>query len=515
MDALFAAEAAGADEQEAIGETEDGPGFPLRSGPKYGCVDAVRDDVGTRRIEAVRTAGVGNLLMGRHDRLAIPEDSPVSLSEMASRERNEVSLLAEHVKRSAGTELTLHARPDEADEVAVKHHDQRGRPLRAAPCELERARAFAVNDVKRLLGVDPNECLIGALPPPAAREIVRRSLDVVSTDAVDLLLAKPFWVPGRYQLNFVTSRNETECQVGRMVLHAADPVEWHEARDDADSHAETVEEAEGKACCPLEVVMSALVEKATRTLREDGFAQLVFKTLRYPLKPLLVPRASRALQAVAAERPGIEEWVQLVQRFNYSGITIESWQIPSEITGFLRILRAEPPQTVLEIGTAKGGTLFLLTRVAAPEALLISVDLRRGQFGGGYPAWRAPLYRSFARAAQRVQLVAGDSHEPRTAQQIRRLLEDRTLDLLFVDGDHTYEGVKHDFANYAQLVRPGGVVAFHDIVPGGPGKHGDPGGVPTFWQELKAEHAGAMELVEDWEWGSCGIGVIRLPSASA
>jgi predicted O-methyltransferase YrrM len=258
--------------------------------------------------------------------------------------------------------------------------------------------------------------------------------------------------------------------------------------------------------------MSALVEKVERTLREDGFGQLVVKALRYPLKPALVPRASKALRAAAAERPEIDAWIELVQRFNYAGITIESWQIPSEITGFLRILEAKPPQSVLEIGTARGGTLFLLTRVAAPEALLISVDLKRGQFGGGYPAWRGRLYRSFAREAQRVELVVEDSHEPHTGRRIRRLLNGRYLDLLFVDGDHTYDGVKQDFADYSPLVRPGGLVAFHDIVPGGPGKHGDPGGVPAFWQELKAAHPEATELVQDWEWGSCGIGLIRIPA---
>jgi cephalosporin hydroxylase len=258
--------------------------------------------------------------------------------------------------------------------------------------------------------------------------------------------------------------------------------------------------------------MSALVEKAERTLREDGFGQLVVKTLRYPLKPALVPRASKALRAAAAERPEIEAWIALVQRFNYAGITIESWQIPSEITGFLRILEAEPPQRVLEIGTAKGGTLFLLTRVAAPEALLISVDLKRGRFGGGYPAWRAPLYRSFAREAQRVKLVMGDSHEPRTREQVQRLLDGKPIDLLFIDGDHSYEGVEKDFADYAPLVRSGGLVAFHDIVPGGPRKHGDPGGVPHFWPELKAKYPDATEIVEDWEWGSCGIGLIRIPA---
>jgi predicted O-methyltransferase YrrM len=261
--------------------------------------------------------------------------------------------------------------------------------------------------------------------------------------------------------------------------------------------------------------MGVLVENVMRTSRDEGYKRLLVKTLRYPFKPLLVPWASRALQDAAAEDQEIDAWVDLAKRFNYAGITVPSWQIPSEIVGLLRTLDVDPPHSVLEIGTARGGTLFLLTRVAAPDALLVSVDLRRGEFGGGYPRWRAPLYRSYAREAQRIELVTGDSHEPRTGDQIRRLLEGKSLDFLFIDGDHSYEGVRQDFADYTPLVRPGGLVALHDIVPSGPGKHGDPGDVPRFWQELKTRYRDTTELVEDWDWGSCGIGLIRLRAAAA
>jgi predicted O-methyltransferase YrrM len=259
--------------------------------------------------------------------------------------------------------------------------------------------------------------------------------------------------------------------------------------------------------------VSALVDKAGRTLREEGPGKLVLKVLRYPLKPLLVARAARSLRAEAAEHPGIEASIELVGRFNYAGITIESWQIESEIAALLRTLETDRPRAVLEIGTARGGTLFLLTRAAGLDALLVSVDLRHGQFGGGYEWWRGRLYRSFARDRQRIELVVGDSHEPRTQERIRRLLGGGALDFLLIDGDHTYEGVKQDFADYSPLVRPGGLIAFHDIVPGGPGKHGDPGGVPTFWRELAASHE-VTEIVEDWNWGSCGIGLIRAGARS-
>jgi predicted O-methyltransferase YrrM len=258
--------------------------------------------------------------------------------------------------------------------------------------------------------------------------------------------------------------------------------------------------------------VKALVEQASSTLRAEGFGSLVFKTLRYPFKPLLAPRASRALRAAADEHTDVEGLVGLVKSFNYGGITAPAWQKNPEITALLRLLQAEPPRTVLEIGTAGGGTLFLLTRLATPDALLVSVDLRHGRFGGGYPAWRGRFYRSFARERQRVEPLRGDSHEQGLKRRVERLFDGRALDLLFIDGDHTYEGVQQDLADYSPLVRPGGLIAFHDIVPGGPGKHGDPGGVPIFWRELKESHPDATEFVEDWEWGSCGIGVLRTPA---
>ena len=38
-----------------------------------------------------------------------------------------------------------------------------------------------------------------------------------------------------------------------------------------------------------------------------------------------------------------------------------------------------------------------------------------------------------------------------------------TVDLIFIDGDHSYEACKADIAAWAQIVKPGGVIAFHDF----------------------------------------------------
>lgn len=46
-------------------------------------------------------------------------------------------------------------------------------------------------------------------------------------------------------------------------------------------------------------------------------------------------------------------------------------------------------------------------------------------------------------------------------EQVRAISS--SLDLLFVDGDHSYEGVKGDWDAYKKLLRPGSIVVFHDF----------------------------------------------------
>ena len=78
------------------------------------------------------------------------------------------------------------------------------------------------------------------------------------------------------------------------------------------------------------------------------------------------------------------------------------------------------------------------------------------------------------------------------------------MDFLFIDGDHSYDGVKKDFEMYSPLLAPGGMIAFHDIVDG---PEASVGGVPKFWRELKAGHT-HLEFVKSWQQGGWGIGVL-------
>ena len=87
---------------------------------------------------------------------------------------------------------------------------------------------------------------------------------------------------------------------------------------------------------------------------------------------------------------------------------------------------------------------------------------------------------------------------------VRATLGDRVLDYLFIDGDHSYAGVKADFEQYGPLVKKGGLIAFHDIADGLPE---NVGGVPRFWNELKHQFRN-QEFIADPKQGGWGIGVL-------
>ncbi len=217
--------------------------------------------------------------------------------------------------------------------------------------------------------------------------------------------------------------------------------------------------------------------------------------LRHPYLWFALPGRIRKLR----EQPTVRDWVRFAYRSPFAPI-----QIRSEITTFIDTVAARRPKTMLEIGTAAGGTLLLLTLAAAPDAIIISVDLPGVErFGGSYPLWKREFFPRFVVPSQQLHLLRSDSHALSTLQTVQSILANRQLDLLFIDGDHTYSGVRTDWQMYGPLVAPDGLIAFHDILPQPPESGCE---VSAFWLELK-ERFGHQEIIADGglAWG---IGVI-------
>ena len=109
---------------------------------------------------------------------------------------------------------------------------------------------------------------------------------------------------------------------------------------------------------------------------------------------------------------------------------------------------------------------------------------------------------------QTVHAVLGDSHSEQTRKQVQALLGQRKLGLLFIDGDHTYEGVRRDYELYCSLARPSGFIAFHDIVP----SCWPECQVDRFWSELAKDNSLQPNAIIGYvrsQFG--GIGIITSP----
>ncbi len=216
--------------------------------------------------------------------------------------------------------------------------------------------------------------------------------------------------------------------------------------------------------------------------------------------------ASRVIAELAELPAALSPEQAMAAAFELGGGMLAPQQIPAEFVSLLRLVYgAEPrPRRVLEIGSYRGGTLFCSCRLAAPDALLISLDLPESGPWRSYPRRRRKLYRAFARRGQRIEALRANSHDVATLELVHTALAGRRLDLLFIDGDHTFDGVKQDYETFGPLVREGGLIAFHDIVPGSSELVG---GVPRFWEEVK-DKLPVQEIVEDWSQGGFGIGLV-------
>jgi predicted O-methyltransferase YrrM len=235
-------------------------------------------------------------------------------------------------------------------------------------------------------------------------------------------------------------------------------------------------------------------------LSNEGSWAFMRAAIRYITKMLSAPYY--ILQFKRRQKgQDLSKLVDLVVR---PGGIISAVQDKSEILELLKLLKTRSPRLLIEIGTLNGGTLFLFSHVASDNARIISIDLPGGIHGGGYPFWKIPLYKYLFCRGRTVTLVRADSHHENTIQKVRNLLQGEKVDFLFIDGDHTYEGVSMDFHNYKQMVKPGGIIAFHDIVRHRKATQAE---VDQLWSELKKVYR-YDEFVANPKQEKYGIGVI-------
>jgi predicted O-methyltransferase YrrM len=184
-----------------------------------------------------------------------------------------------------------------------------------------------------------------------------------------------------------------------------------------------------------------------------------------------------SLASLFQNRPRIYDWL------HRAGLVSPQTQTHPDERQCLR-RHATGAKSAVEIGTYMGVTAAEIVPVLASDGTLYCID----PYLGGEAIRRIAL-RHFRRSGteSRINLLQCTAEEalPRLPPQV---------DFVFVDGDHSYEGLQRDWAVVKKILRPGGIAAFHDtaVFPGATAI--SQGAVRCFDELIRPETA--FELVE-------------------
>lgn len=160
------------------------------------------------------------------------------------------------------------------------------------------------------------------------------------------------------------------------------------------------------------------------------------------------------------------------------GRGVQSIQFPIQFGPYLAEMTRAGVRSYLELGVDQGGTFAITVELLRRFGLrhAVAVDLQPPFI---LERWSRP----------EVNFVQMDSHTPAFEELVRA---HSPLDLAFIDGDHSEEGVRSDFEALRPHTR---ILAFHDISQ----EVGYPG-VGRVWRSIREEHSSEYEFLEFTEY---------------
>ena len=148
------------------------------------------------------------------------------------------------------------------------------------------------------------------------------------------------------------------------------------------------------------------------------------------------------------------------------------------------LIRNEKPKKVVELGTHYGTSFFSMAQAAKDEKLnteLHAIDSWEGDPQAGF--YDEAVFETVSKIQKKYYPQQKLHLHKMYFDEALSLFEDASIDILHIDGLHTYEAVKHDFESWLDKVTPSGMVLFHDTNE----RNGD-FGVYKLWAELEKKY---------------------------
>jgi hypothetical protein len=164
---------------------------------------------------------------------------------------------------------------------------------------------------------------------------------------------------------------------------------------------------------------------------------------------------------------------ELFPNFNDQPVTLNqlprgAWSTPlADIVMLLKVIVCTQSKKLMEVGSFRGYTALYMAQHISPDAKIVTVD-RYPEHGEAYI--NTPY-------AAMIERRVGETSKEIFSQDVPG-----SYDLIFIDADHSYSGVKHDTELVLSLVSENGFILWHDYANWGyfDGKNG----VPEYLKEL-------------------------------
>ena len=147
------------------------------------------------------------------------------------------------------------------------------------------------------------------------------------------------------------------------------------------------------------------------------------------------------------------------------------------------LVAALKPKTLVELGTHGGGSYFSFCQSVIDNKLdtkTYAIDTWMGEKQAGFYS------ESLFKKVMDFNIEHFDNFSTlmkMTFDEALNEFDDNSVDLLHIDGFHSYEAVSNDFRTWYPKLSKEAIVLFHDTHEIKPGF-----GVHQFWDELKKEH---------------------------
>jgi len=147
-----------------------------------------------------------------------------------------------------------------------------------------------------------------------------------------------------------------------------------------------------------------------------------------------------------------------------------SWSTPlADTVMLLKIALCTNPKQLMELGSYRGYTALFLAQHISPDARIVTIDR--------YPD-HGEAYRTTSHASM-IERRVGATDRAMFARD-----EPASYNLIFVDADHSYEGVRNDTELVLPLLSPSGFIVWHDYANWG--YFSGQNSVPEYLDELGA-----------------------------